>query len=316
MHQSKNENSPYIIFSKEEWADLGFGATLNLTENEILELRGLNEPMSIDEVRDVYLPISRLLNLYISGTEKLFETTNLFLGKKNFKVPFIIGIGGSVAVGKSTTSRILQALLSKWSNNITVSLVNTDGFLMSNSNLEKRSLMERKGFPESYNLALLLDFLNSVKSGKSNVKAPVYSHLLYDNVPGEFINVNKPDILIIEGLNVLQPAPLPSDGNAIPYVSDFFDFSIFVDADEKNIKNWYIQRFLKLKATAFKEKKSYFNKYSYLSDEEAVNVATSLWEKINYVNLIENILPTRQRASLILRKSENHSVNQISLRKL
>ena len=316
MHQSKNLNSPYIIFSKEEWADLGFGATLNLTENEIIELRGLNEPMSIDEVRDVYLPISRLLNLYISGTEKLFEATNLFLGKKNFKVPFIIGIGGSVAVGKSTTSRILQALLSKWSDNITVSLVNTDGFLMSNNNLEKRSLMERKGFPESYNLTLLLDFLNSVKSGKSNVKAPVYSHLLYDNVPGEFINVNKPDILIIEGLNVLQPAPLPRDGNAIPYVSDFFDFSIFVDADEKNIKNWYIQRFLKLKSTAFKEEKSYFNKYSYLSDEEAVNVATSLWEKINYVNLIENILPTRQRANLILRKSENHSVNQISLRKL
>ena len=316
MHQSKNLNSPYIIFSKEEWADLGFGATLNLTENEIIELRGLNEPMSIDEVRDVYLPISRLLNLYISGTEKLFEATNLFLGKKNFKVPFIIGIGGSVAVGKSTTSRILQALLSKWSDNITVSLVNTDGFLMSNNNLEKRSLMERKGFPESYNLTLLLDFLNSVKSGKSNVKAPVYSHLLYDNVPGEFINVNKPDILIIEGLNVLQPAPLPRDGNAIPYVSDFFDFSIFVDADEVNIKNWYIQRFLKLKSTAFKEEKSYFNKYSYLSDEEAVNVATSLWEKINYVNLIENILPTRQRANLILRKSENHSVNQISLRKL
>ncbi|MAL64373.1 MAG: type I pantothenate kinase [Rhizobiales bacterium] len=316
MPQSKNLNSPYIIFSKEEWADLGFGATLNLTENEIIELRGLNEPMSIDEVRDVYLPISRLLNLYISGTEKLFEATNLFLGKKNFKVPFIIGIGGSVAVGKSTTSRILQALLSKWSDNITVSLVNTDGFLMSNNNLEKRSLMERKGFPESYNLTLLLDFLNSVKSGKSNVKAPVYSHLLYDNVPGEFINVNKPDILIIEGLNVLQPAPLPRDGNAIPYVSDFFDFSIFVDADEKNIKNWYIQRFLKLKSTAFREEKSYFNKYSYLSDEEAVNVATSLWEKINYVNLIENILPTRQRANLILRKSENHSVNQISLRKL
>ena len=316
MRQSKNLNSPYIIFSKEEWADLGFGATLNLTENEIIELRGLNEPMSIDEVRDVYLPISRLLNLYISGTEKLFEATNLFLGKKNFKVPFIIGIGGSVAVGKSTTSRILQALLSKWSDNITVSLVNTDGFLMSNNNLEKRSLMERKGFPESYNLTLLLDFLNSVKSGKSNVKAPVYSHLLYDNVPGEFINVNKPDILIIEGLNVLQPAPLPRDGNAIPYVSDFFDFSIFVDADEVNIKNWYIQRFLKLKSTAFKEEKSYFNKYSYLSDEEAVNEATSLWEKINYVNLIENILPTRQRANLILRKSENHSVNQISLRKL
>lgn len=316
MPQSKNLNSPYIVFSKEEWADLGFGATLNLTENEIIELRGLNEPMSIDEVRDVYLPISRLLNLYISGTEKLFEATNLFLGKKNFKVPFIIGIGGSVAVGKSTTSRILQALLSKWSDNITVSLVNTDGFLMSNNNLEKRSLMERKGFPESYNLTLLLDFLNSVKSGKSNVKAPVYSHLLYDNVPGEFINVNKPDILIIEGLNVLQPAPLPRDGNAIPYVSDFFDFSIFVDADEKNIKNWYIQRFLKLKSTAFREEKSYFNKYSYLSDEEAANVATSLWEKINYVNLIENILPTRQRANLILRKSENHSVNQISLRKL
>jgi len=308
--------SPYTIFAKEDWAKLRADTKLPLNQNDIENLSGLNEPMSIGEVEKIYLPLSRLLNLYVAATQGLFSATKSFLGNDGYKVPFIIGIGGSVAVGKSTTARILKALLARWSNHPKVTLVNTDGFLMSNCELQKLNLMEKKGFPESYNLSNLLRFMTDIKAGKKNVKAPVYSHLIYDVVPDEYINVDRPDILIVEGLNVLQPAPLPKEGESIPYVSDFFDFSIYVDADEDNICKWYIDRFLELKNTAFIDKKSYFHKYSSYTDSESKKIAEDLWKNINYKNLRKNILPTRQRADLIMKKSNDHSVEEVALRKL
>ena len=308
--------SPYTIFAKEDWAKLRADTKLPLNQNDIENLSGLNEPMSSGEVEKIYLPLSRLLNLYVAATQGLFSATKSFLGNDGYKVPFIIGIGGSVAVGKSTTARILKALLARWSNHPKVTLVNTDGFLMSNCELQKLNLMEKKGFPESYNLSNLLRFMTDIKAGKKNVKAPVYSHLIYDVVPDEYINVDRPDILIVEGLNVLQPAPLPKEGESIPYVSDFFDFSIYVDADEDNICKWYIDRFLELKNTAFIDKKSYFHKYSSYTDSESKKIAEDLWKNINYKNLRKNILPTRQRADLIMKKSNDHSVEEVALRKL
>jgi type I pantothenate kinase len=316
MDQTTSEFSPYLVFSREDWAKLRADTPLTLTEAELSELRGLNERMQIDEVVAIYLPLARLLNLYVERTYDLFRATQKFLGRNGTKVPFIIGMGGSVAVGKSTTARILQALLARAPGSPRVALVTTDGFLFPNAVLERNGLMTRKGFPESYDVARLLRFLSDIKSGKRNVQAPIYSHLSYDILPNECLTIDKPDILIVEGLNVLQPAKLPKDGKAIPFVSDFFDFSIYVDADEKLLETWYIERFFRLRGTAFRDPRSYFHRYARLSDEETREVALNLWNTINLVNLRENILPTRQRADLILTKGADHSIHEVQLRRL
>ncbi|WP_342640617.1 type I pantothenate kinase [Rhodoligotrophos ferricapiens] len=308
--------SPYLVFSRDEWAELRADTPLTLTETEVLELRGLNERMQIDEVVAIYLPLARLLNLYVERTYELFRATQKFLGRNGSKVPFIIGLAGSVAVGKSTTARILQALLSRSPNSPHVALVPTDGFLFPNAVLEREGLMTRKGFPESYDVTKLLHFLSDIKSGKHAVKAPVYSHLSYDVLPSEGLTIDQPDVLIVEGLNVLQPATLPKDGKAIPFVSDFFDFSIYLDAEERLLEEWYIERFFRLRGTAFRDPRSYFHRYAKISDEETREVALRLWKTINLVNLRENILPTRQRADLILTKGADHSIHEVQLRRL
>jgi len=308
--------SPYRIFSIEEWAELRADTPMTLAEEEIVALRSLGDPVSLDEVERIYLPISRLLSLYVAATQELFHATRRFLGTSDGKTPFIIGIGGSVAVGKSTTARILRQLLTRWPSQPKVDLVTTDGFLFPNAVLAAEGRMERKGFPESYDLDALLRFLTDIKAGKPRVRAPVYSHLTYDIVPGETIVIDRPDILILEGLNVLQPRDLPKDGKAIPFVSDFFDFSIYIDADEEAVRGWYVERFMDLKETRFRDPRSYFHEYAEVSDEAAAAVAAGLWDRINLVNLRENILPTRQRADLILRKGRNHAVAEVALRKL
>jgi len=267
-------------------------------------------------VVDIYLPLSRLLNLYVEASQGLHGETENFLRKGNHKMPFIIGLAGSVAAGKSTTARVLQALLARWRSHPRVELVPTDGFLFPNAVLETRGLMVRKGFPESYDLARLLNFLADVKSGKARVEAPVYSHLVYDVLSDQTLTVERPDIVIVEGLNVLQPAKLPKDGEVIPFVSDFFDFSIYIDAAEALVEDWYVERFLRLRQTAFRDPASYFHRYATLSEEEARETGLSIWRSINLVNLKENILPTRQRADLILRKGANHAVESVALRKL
>ncbi|MHA1525221.1 MAG: type I pantothenate kinase [Alphaproteobacteria bacterium] len=316
MERSHPHLSPYQDFSRDDWAALRADTPLTLTEADLADLRGLNEPMSMRDVEEIYLPLSRLLNLFVAATQGLFAATNEFLGGNGMRVPYIVGVGGSVAVGKSTTARILRALLARWSNHPKVALLPTDGFLLPNAQLEARGLMERKGFPESYDLPRLLNFLSLIKAGRPKIEAPVYSHLLYDVVPGKTITIDQPDILIVEGLNVLQPAPLPRSGKLIPYVSDFFDFSIYVDADEAHIKNWYVERFLRLRETTFRQEGAYFSTFAQLSDVQARDVATDIWSRINLVNLKENILPTRRRASLILRKSANHAVERVLLRRI
>jgi type I pantothenate kinase len=308
--------SPYTIYSREEWAGLRADTPMPLTEAELDNLSSLTERVSTDEVVEVYLPLSRLLNLYVESTQALHSSTTNFLRKADGKMPFIIGLAGSVSAGKSTTARVLQALLARWPSHPKVELVPTDGFLFANAILEERGLMNRKGFPESYDLTRLLNFLGDVKSGKDRVEAPVYSHLIYDVLPDQAIVIERPDIVIVEGLNVLQPAKLPKDGEAIPFVSDFFDFSIYIDAGEKLVESWYVERFLRLRQTAFRDPASYFHRYATLSEEEAVATGLSIWRTINLVNLRENILPTRQRADLILRKGENHAVETVALRKL
>jgi type I pantothenate kinase len=309
--------SPYRTFTRDEWASLRADQPMTLTGEEVTQLQPLNDPISLDEVIAIYLPLSRLLALYVAATQGLFRATQRFLLAENeVKSPYVIGVAGSVAVGKSTTARVLKALLARWPNTPKVDLITTDGFLLPNAELQRQGLMERKGFPESYDTNKLLRFLNALKSGQRSVAAPLYSHLVYDVVPGEEVVIDRPDILIVEGLNVLQPARMPKDGKAIPFVSDFFDFSIYLDADEDDLHRWYVNRFLRLRHTAFRDPLSYFRKFAELDEEEAISVAEGLWTRINLLNLRENILPTRQRASLILRKGASHRIEEVALRRL
>jgi type I pantothenate kinase len=313
----EDDLSPYRVFPRDEWARLRADTPLTLTADEVLRLQSLNDPISLDEVIAIYLPLSRLLSLYVAATQGLFKATQRFLLAENQgKVPYIIGVAGSVAVGKSTTARVLKALLARWPNTPKVDLVTTDGFLLPNAALTRLGLMERKGFPESYDTGALLHFLADIKAGKRQVRAPLYSHLVYDVVPDEHTVVDRPDILIVEGLNVLQPARLPKDGTAIPFVSDYFDFSVYIDADENDLQRWYVSRFLRLRDTAFRNPLSYFRRYAELGEAEAIEVADALWNRINLVNLRENIVPTRQRASLILKKGASHRIEEVALRRL
>jgi len=308
--------SPYRFFSARKWAEFRADTPLTLSEEEVERLRSLGDPVSLDEVARIYLSLSRLLSAHVEATLTLFHQRSRFLDIYSAKTPFIIGIAGAVAVGKSTTARILKELLARWPTSPRVALVTTDGFLLPNAVLEERGLMERKGFPESYDVGEILRFLSAIKAGEASVTAPVYSHLRYDVVPGETIRIDRPDILIFEGINVLQSRELPEDGKVVPFVSDFFDFSIYIDANPQDIERWYVDRFMSLRGTAFRNPASFFHRYSAISDEEALERAQYLWNRINLVNLKQNILPTRPRADLILRKGADHLVEQVALRKL
>ncbi|MDQ3053576.1 MAG: type I pantothenate kinase [Actinomycetota bacterium] len=308
--------SPFVTFDRASWRSLAASTPLPLAPEEITRLRGLGDTVDTDEVATVYLPLSRLLNLYVATVQGLWSAQSRFLGSGEAKVPFVIAVAGSVAVGKSTTARILQALLSRWPDHPMVELVTTDGFLYSNEVLSARGLLHRKGFPETYDQRRLVRFLSEVKSGAASVVAPMYSHLLYDVVSGPGIPIESPDILILEGLNVLQYRAR-ADGR-VPgvFLSDFFDFSVFVDAAEGDIRRWYVERFLALCSTAFQDEKSYFHRYARLNEAEAVATAEAIWAGVNAPNLVQNIAPTRSRAKLILHKAADHSVRKVLLRKL
>ena len=301
--------SRYVDLNRAEWARLRASTPLPLSEAQLRPLGGVTERVSLDEVSDIYLPLSRLLNLYVGATQRLHAATSTFLGgSPDLRIPYVIGIAGSVAVGKSTASRVLKALLSHWPSHPQVDLVTTDGFLLPQRDLEARELTQRKGFPESYDVRRLLRFLADIKSGLPEVAAPVYSHLAYDIVPGEYQTVHQPDIVIVEGLNVLQTGPHTM------FVSDFFDFSIYVDANESDIEHWYVERFMKLRATVFQDPSSYFHRYAGLSAADAEAAARRIWQPINLVNLRENVLPTRERAHVVLEKGRDHAVRRVRLR--
>lgn len=309
--------SPYRVFSAAQWAGFRADTPLTLTEDEVGRLRSLNDPVDLDEVRRIYLSLSRLLSAHVEASQLLFRQRQAFFDAPGaVKTPFIIGIAGSVAVGKSTTARILKELLRRWPSSPKVDLVTTDGFLMPNEELRRNDLMERKGFPESYDVGALLRFLSAIKSGRADVRAPLYSHLTYDVLPDSFVTVDRPDILIFEGINVLQTRELPKDGKFVPFVSDFFDFSIYIDADEALIHQWYIERFMRLRETAFQNPELFFHRYSQLSGDAARAIAEGLWANINLKNLRENIVPTRPRADLVLRKGADHLIEDVALRKL
>lgn len=299
----------YIDFDVSSWSDLRANTPLTLSQDDVDKLRGISVQLDIDMVEDAFLPLSRLLNLHVQGSRQLASVTDTFLGTPPKRIPFIVGVAGSVAVGKSTISRVLQALLARWPQHPKVDLVTTDGFLYPNSVLEERGLLDRKGFPESYDRRALLEFVARAKAGDDHLDVPVYSHIQYDVIEGETRVVSSPDILIVEGLNVLQA------GDTGAFVSDYFDFSIFVDADVRDVKRWYVERFLTLKETAFNQPDAYFRRYAGLSEQEAMRVASEIWDTVNYVNLVENILPTRDRASLILEKAGDHTISRVRLRR-
>jgi len=311
-----NSASPFITLSRDEWAALAQATPLPLTERDIAKVRGLGDPIDLTEVDQIYRPLSRLLDLYSDAVGHLHNASSEFLGERASRTPFVIGVAGSVAVGKSTTARVLRELMARWPHSPHVELITTDGFLLPNSQLREHDLLDRKGFPESYDRRALRNFIAAVKSGAPVVEAPVYSHLTYDIVPGKVITVRKPDVLIVEGLNVLQPAMPREPGVLAHAVSDFFDASIYVDAKTSDVRRWYIDRFLTLRQTAFSHPDSYFHSYSTLTDTQAIDFAGHIWDTINAPNLARNIAPTRSRATIILKKGADHQVESVRLRKL
>ena len=316
VDKKKLELNPYHRFSKAEWAQYRDGEPMTLGAADIERLRALTDPISLTEAEEIYLPLSRLISFYVEAAQAVHRVSTRFLGTEDHQIPFIIGVAGSVASGKSTTSRILRALLQRWRTSPKVDLLTTDGFLYPNAVLDERGLAARKGFPESYDRAALLAFLADIKSGKADVRAPVYSHLVYDIIPGEFITIDRPDILIVEGLNILQAGDLPKTGKPLLFASDFIDFSIYIDADEADLRDWFMVRFRALRESAFTDPKSFFRRLAEMPTSDAEGFAMQAWDNINLVNLRENILPTRSRADLILKKAGNHTVEEVMLRRV